>query len=71
MSVLHLRLVRPIASLMWLCDHHTMLRSLEINATLSALEEAHRVHVFWEPKIELTLDSFVCERKGRTIRLLA
>ncbi|MFI6298982.1 hypothetical protein ACIBEJ_45855 [Nonomuraea sp. NPDC050790] len=43
-----------------------MLRSLEIRATLSELENAHRDHVFWEPTIELSLDCFICERVGRT-----
>ncbi|MGW0204103.1 hypothetical protein [Nonomuraea sp. NPDC003201] len=46
-----------------------MLRSLEIKATLSELEDAHRDHVFWEPTIELSLDCFICERMGRTTAL--
>ncbi|GAA2327133.1 hypothetical protein [Streptomyces cuspidosporus] len=43
-----------------------MLRSLEISAVLSGVEQAHRERLFWERTIELSLDCFVCERVGRT-----
>ncbi|WP_242907813.1 hypothetical protein [Actinomadura terrae] len=43
-----------------------MLRSLEIGATLSGVESAHRDGLFWQPTIELSLDCFICERVGRT-----
>lgn len=48
------------------CDDRAMLRSLEISAVLSGLEEVHRDRLFWERTIELSLDCFVCERVGRT-----
>jgi hypothetical protein len=43
--------------------------ALEITATLSGLENAHRDRVSWESTIELSLDCFVCERVGRTTAL--
>ncbi|MFF0013164.1 hypothetical protein [Streptomyces sp. NPDC005374] len=43
-----------------------MLRSLEINAVLSDVEKVHRDRLFWKPRIELSLDCFICERVGRT-----
>lgn len=43
-----------------------MLRSLEITAVLSDVEKAHRHGLFWEETIELSLDCFICERRGRT-----
>ncbi|WP_214317577.1 hypothetical protein [Nonomuraea sediminis] len=56
----------PVSRLSQLCDDHTMLRSLEIGAVLSEIDQAHRDRLFWKPKIALSLDCFVCERVGRT-----
>lgn len=50
----------------WSCGDSRMLRGLEIKAVLCELEKAHRDSAFWEPRIELSLDCFVCERVGRT-----
>jgi len=47
------------------------MRSLEINAALSDLEDTHRERLFWKPAIELSLDCFVCERVGRTTAMKA
>jgi hypothetical protein len=51
------------------CDDHTMLRSLDISAVLSGVEEAHRAQLYFERTMELSLDCFVCERVGRTMEL--
>ncbi|WP_331755659.1 hypothetical protein [Streptomyces sp. NBC_01643] len=44
-----------------------MLRTVEITAELAGLrkgEEFHNLH--WQPKLELSLDCFICERTERT-----
>ncbi|NUT43986.1 MAG: hypothetical protein HOV86_28720 [Thermoactinospora sp.] len=47
-----------------------MLRSLEIQATLSTPSAPdHLPLLSWSPTIELSLDCFVCVRVGRTTRL--
>jgi hypothetical protein len=60
-----------VASLRWLCDDRAMLRSLEINAALCELEKVHRDRLFWKPRIELSLDCFMCEQIARTNVLVA
>jgi hypothetical protein len=44
-----------------------MLQRIEIGAVLSGDRRLHAVH--WERSIELSVDCFVCERQGRTMRL--
>jgi hypothetical protein len=47
-----------------------MLRNVEIRAVLSGPEDKdHLTRLFWERRIELSLDCFICERTGRTTLL--
>ncbi|MEU9865868.1 hypothetical protein AB0D99_33895 [Streptomyces sp. NPDC047971] len=44
-----------------------MLRTVEITAELTGLDESEEFHnLHWQPKLELSLDCFICERTGRT-----
>lgn len=44
-----------------------MLHSIEITAALTGpRDDAHLTLLWWDRRIELSLDCFVCERRGRT-----
>ncbi|MFD4693908.1 hypothetical protein [Streptomyces sp. NPDC058463] len=44
-----------------------MLRTVEITAELTGLDECDEFHnLHWQPKLELSLDCFICKRTGRT-----
>ncbi|MFE1289286.1 hypothetical protein [Streptomyces sp. NPDC058751] len=42
-----------------------MLRTAEITAELSGLEDPHH-RFYWRPRLEFSVDCFICERTGRT-----